>query len=115
MALSYYLVSPSGVCHERLRPIKRCYSKDEGRSLEIACQKEISNRPVLLRPQVRGGKRVGKVAREYRAWVRIEEMSASEPLMTYRKGHNVVETGVAPNLRDKSAGCLILCRRQPVL
>lgn len=42
-------------------------------------------------------------------------MSASEPLMTYRKGHNVVETGVAPNLRDKSAGCLILCRRQPVL
>jgi hypothetical protein len=59
----------NGVCHERLIPIKRCYSRDEGRPLEAACQKETSNRPLLLRPQVRGGERVGYVAREYRALV----------------------------------------------
>ena len=48
-----------GVCHERLRSIKRCYSKDEGRPLEVAFQKGASNCPLLLRPQVRGGERVG--------------------------------------------------------
>jgi hypothetical protein len=47
------------VRHERLRPIKRCYDKDEGWPLEVAFQKVASNRPLLLRPQVRGGERVG--------------------------------------------------------
>ena len=28
------------VCHERLRPIKRCYGKDEGRPLEVVFRKE---------------------------------------------------------------------------
>jgi hypothetical protein len=98
------------VCHERLRPIRRCYSKDEGRSLEAAFQRQASNRPLLLWSQVRGGEQVGQVAQENCAWVWTEEMSESEPPMTYREELNVVETGGASHPRDQSARCLTTAR-----
>jgi hypothetical protein len=113
----HWIIDDTGfgkVCHERLRPIKRCYSKDEGRPLEVAFQKEASNRPLLLRSQVRGGERVGQVARIDRAWVRTKETSESEPPMTYRETLNVVETGGAFHRRDQSAGCLSIRGWQPV-
>jgi hypothetical protein len=47
------------------------------------------------------------MARMYRGLVWIEEMSASEPLMTYREELNVVETEGAFHLREKSARRLI--------
>jgi hypothetical protein len=72
--------------------------------LDVACQKEISNRPLLLRPQVRGGEQVGYVARQYRALVR--KRTADD----VSKESGVVKTGEAQNLREQSARCLASAR-----
>ena len=46
--------------------------------------------------------------------VRVEEMSASEPLMTHQNTLDAVETGGVSNRRDQSGGYLFRPRRQPV-
>ena len=42
--------------------------------------------------------------------VRVEEMSASEPLMTHRNTLDVVETGGVGNRRDQSGGYLFMAQ-----
>ena len=46
--------------------------------------------------------------------VRVEEMSASEPLMTHRNTLDAVETGGVGNRRDQSGGDLFSHRLQSV-
>ena len=83
------------VCCERNRSHferVRCFTGDEGRSLEVGLQEQASNRHELhwLRANVvnvagKGGARLRQV--------RFKEMNESEPLMTCRNVLNGVETG----------------------
>ncbi len=65
-----------------------------------------SKPPTAAASKRRGGERVGNGAARLHQ-VRAEEMSASEPLMTYRKHPDVVETRGAQPFWDQSAGYLI--------
>ena len=70
----------------------RCFTEDEGRSLEVGLQEQASNRHELhwLRANVvnvagKGGARLRQV--------RFKETNGSEPLMTCRNVLNDAETG----------------------
>ena len=83
------------VCCERNRSHSerlRCFTEDEGRSLEVGLQEQASNRHELhwLRANVvnvagKGGARLRQV--------RFKETNESEPLMTCRNVLNDAETG----------------------
>ena len=75
------------VCYERDRSQverKRCFTKDEGRPLEVGLQEQASNRLKLRRSRAVVVSVDGKGGAGLRQ-VRIEKTNASEPLMTCRK------------------------------
>jgi hypothetical protein len=92
------------VCHERSTKVERCYGKDEGRPLGAAFQEEAANRPRLLRLRGvvvnAGGKGVAERPRQ----VGLKEMSASEPLWTYRKRQTLSKPGALPTLGTSLRG-----------
>jgi hypothetical protein len=72
---------------------KRCFTNDEGGSLEVGVQAQTSNyrkRRGLRVFVVNVGGKDGEVLRQ----VRIEKTNGSEPLMTCRKTLSDVETGI---------------------
>ncbi len=74
------------VCYERDRcrsGRKRCFSKDEGRPLEVGLQEQASNRHKLLGLRVRVVSVVGKGGVRLRQ-VWVKEVNVSKPLMTCR-------------------------------
>ena len=97
--------------HERLRLIKRCYSKDEGRPLGVAFQKEALNRPLLLRPNDCGSEQSGSSgADEPRLGMNQGDERKRTADDVSRSILDVVETGVASFLREQSARRLITAR-----
>ena len=74
------------VCYERDRSQverKRCFTKDEGRPLEVGLQEQASNRLKLRRSRAVVVSVDGKGGAGLRQ-VRIEKTNASKPLMTCR-------------------------------
>ena len=101
------------VCCERNRSHSerlRCFTEDEGRSLEVGLQEQASNRRELhwLRANVvnvagKGGARLRQV--------RFKETNESEPLMTCRNVLNDVETGTRTSVpRIKVEGYLSIAQ-----
>ena len=97
------------VCCERNRSLSerlRCFTEDEGRSLEVGLQEQASNRHELhwLRATVvnvdgKGGAGLRQV--------RFKETNESKPLMTCRNVSNDVETGTQTSVpRRKIEGNL---------
>jgi len=83
------------VCYERDRSQverKRCFTKDEGRPLEVGLQEQASNRLKLRRSRAVVVSVDGKGGAGLRQ-VRIEKTNASKPLMTCRNVLTEVETG----------------------
>ena len=87
---------------------KRCFTNDEGGSLEVGVQAQTSNH------RKRRGLRVfvvnvagkgGAVLRQ----VRIEKTNASEPLMTCRKTSSDVETGIETLSREAGGELPVYC------
>ena len=82
-----------------------CCAEDEGRSLGVGLQEQISNHRVLLRSKgvvvsdTANGAQLGRQ-------VGIEKVSESEPLMTHRKELDAVKTGGARYFQDQSEGNL---------
>jgi putative transposase len=84
------------VCYERDRSQverKRCFTKDEGRPLEVGLQEQASNRLKLRRSRAVVVSVDGKGGAGLRQ-VRIKKTNASEPLMTCRNVLTEVETGI---------------------
>jgi len=84
------------VCYGRNRPQvgrKRCFTRDEGRPLEVGLQEQASNRLKLRRSRAVVVSVDGKGGAGLRQ-VRIEKTNASEPLMTCRNVLTEVETGI---------------------
>jgi hypothetical protein len=94
------------VCHERLSVGQAVLWRRWGRAPRSRLSGGGSKPPTAAALKRRGGERVGNGAARLHQ-VRAEEMSVSEPLMTYRKGPDVVETRGARYLWDQSAGHLI--------
>ena len=94
------------MCYERNRcshERKRCFTNDEGRSLEVGVQAQTSNhhkRRGLRVFVVNVGGKGGAVLRQ----VRIRKTNASEPLMTCRKTSSDVETGIETLSRERGGG-----------
>ena len=83
------------VCCERNRSHSerlRCFTEDEGRSLEVGLQEQASNRHELHRLRANVVNVAGKGGARLRQ-VRFKETNGSEPLMTCRNVLNDVETG----------------------
>ena len=97
------------VCYERDRSQverKRCFTKDEGRPLEVGLQEQASNRLKLRRSRAVVVSVDGKGGAGLRQ-VRIEKTNASKPLMTCRNVSNDVETGTQTSVpRIKIEGSL---------
>ena len=72
---------------------KRCFTHDEGRSLEVGVQAQTSNRGKRRRSRVVVVSVAGKGGAALRQ-VRIKKTNASEPLMLCRKDERDVETGL---------------------
>lgn len=72
---------------------KRCFTNDEGGSLEVGVQAQTSNHRKRRRLRVFVVSVAGKGGEVLRQ-VRIEKTNASEPLMTCRKTQGDVETGI---------------------
>ncbi|MBK7677087.1 MAG: IS66 family transposase zinc-finger binding domain-containing protein [Candidatus Accumulibacter sp.] len=66
---------------------KRCFTKDEGRPLEVGLQEQASNRHKLRELRVPVVSVAGKGGARLRQ-VRVKETNASEPLMTCRNVYN---------------------------
>jgi hypothetical protein len=83
------------VCCERNRSHSerlRCFTEDEGRSLEVGLQEQASNRRELHRLRANVVNVAGKGGARLRQ-VRFKETNGSEPLMTCRNVLNDAETG----------------------
>jgi len=88
--------------YERLR----CFTEDEGRSLEVGLQEQISNRHKLHRSRADVVNVGGKGGARLRQ-VRFKETNGSEPLMTCRNVSDDVETGTRTSVpRTKVEGNL---------
>ncbi len=91
------------VCCERNRSHSerwRCFTGDEGRSLEVGLQEQASNRhelhwsrAIVVNVDGKGGARLRQV--------RFKETNESEPLMTCRNVLNDVETGTRTSVPRK--------------
>jgi putative transposase len=97
------------VCCERNRSRierLRCFTEDEGRSLEVGLQEQASNRHELHRSRADVVNVGGKGGARLRQ-VRIKETNGSEPLMTCRNVLDDVETGTRTSVpRTKVEGSL---------
>jgi transposase InsO family protein len=97
------------VCCERNRSRierLRCFTEDEGRSLEVGLQEQASNRYELHRSRADVVNVGGKGGARLRQ-VRIKETNGSEPLMTCRNVLDDVETGTRTSVpRTKVEGSL---------
>ena len=97
------------VCCERNRSRierLRCFTEDEGRSLEVGLQEQASNRHELHRSRADVVNVAGKGGARLRQ-VRIKETNGSEPLMTCRNVSDDVETGTRTSVpRTKVEGSL---------
>jgi len=83
------------VCCERNRSLSerlRCFTEDEGRSLEVGLQEQASNRHELHWLRANVVNVAGKGGTKFRQ-VRVKETNGSEPLMTCRNVLNDAETG----------------------
>jgi hypothetical protein len=93
----------SGVCVLRTQPSccrwKRCFTNDEGGSLEVGVQAQTSNCRKRRRLRVFVVNVAGKGGAVLRQ-VRIKKTNASEPLMTCRKTLSDVETGIETLSRE---------------
>ena len=84
----------------------RCFTEDEGRSLEVGLQEQASNRhelhwsrAIVVNVDGNGGARLRQV--------RFKETNGSKPLMTCRNVSNDVETGTQTSVpRIKIEGSL---------
>ena len=99
------------VCYERDRSQverKRCFTKDEGRPLEVGLQEQASNRLKLRRSRAVVVSVDGKGGAGLRQ-VRIEKTNASKPLMTCRNVLTESKPGPGPLSRAQGWGrtCLL--------
>ena len=82
---------------------KRCFTNDEGRSLEVGVQAQTSNHRKRRGLRVFVGNVAGKGGARLRQ-VRIKKTNVSEPLMTCRKTSSGVETGIETLSREAGGG-----------
>ena len=87
---------------------KRCFTNDEGGSLEVGVHAQTSNRRKRRRLRVFVVNVAGKGGEVIRQ-VRIKKTNASEPLMTCRKTSSDVETGIETLSREAGGELPVYC------
>ena len=101
------------VCHERWRGRQRCCVEDGRRPSGVVLQGKAPNHLMLLRSKGVVVSDEEKAA--ISCQVSEEKMSASEPLMTHRKGSKTLPEGVSGNSARRSVdGACLRATRQPV-